>query len=392
MFKDKKILIGIGGGIAVYRVAELARLLMKQRACVRCIMTRSACRFVSPLTFEALTGEQVHTELFDLTGKRDMGHIRLAHRTDVLLVAPATANLLAKFAHGIADDLLTTVFQARKGPVLLAPAMNTSMWESAATHRNLETLAKDGINITGPETGELACGEEGVGRMSEPEAILQALYQATTPKSLAGQHWVINAGPTHEYWDCVRFLCNAASGSLGLCLAAVAAARGARVNLIAGPGVPESVAGVVRRDVGSASDMLDACTEIAAGVDVFVATAAISDFRFSSPADGKLRRGDTTGVNVSLTANPDIVSHVAAMKSRPAKVVAFAAESERHVEHAGQKLKDKGVDAIFANDVTNMGSSKAGGWWLDGSSSTEIGAMPKWQLAEQLINMVECLK
>ncbi len=391
MFKDKKILIGVGGGIAVYRVAELARLLMKQRARVRCIMTRSACRFVSPLTFEALTGEQAHTELFDLTSKRDMGHIRLARRADVLLVAPATTNLLAKFAHGIADDLLTTVFQVRKGPVLLAPAMNTSMWESAATRRNLETLAKDGINITGPEAGELACGEEGVGRMSEPEAILQALYQAITPDSLAGQHWVINAGPTHEYWDRVRFLGNAASGRLGLCLAAIAAARGARVDLIAGPGVPESVAGVARRDVGSASDMLEACTEIAAGADVFVATAAISDFRFSIPADGKLRRGDTTGLDVSLTANPDIVAHVATMKGRPARVIAFAAESERHVEHAGQKLKDKGVDAIFANDVASIGSGKAGGWWLNSSSCAEISNMPKWQLAERLADLVECL-
>ncbi len=392
MFKGKKILIGVGGGIAAYRVAELARLLMKQGAGVRCVMTKSACEFVTPLTFEALTGEEVHTELFDLTGEREMGHIKLARWADVLLVAPATANLLTKFAHGVADDLLTTIFQVREGNILLAPAMNTSMWESAANQRNVKALQNRGIDIIGPEAGSLACGEEGMGRMSEPETILQALYQATTPDSLSGQRWVINAGPTHEYWDQVRFLSNAATGRLGFCLAQIAAARGAAVDLVCGPTGLATPHGVTRHDVTSAAEMLEACERHAAGANVFVATAAVSDFAFAEQVDGKLKRGDTKSMNIQLAANPDIVAHIAAMKERPAKVIAFAAECERHEEHAAKKLKAKGVDAIFTNDVANMGSDTAGGWWLSGTSGTEIEAMPKWRLAERLIDLVECLR
>ena len=392
MLKDKKILIGIGGGIAVYRVAELARLLMKQGAEVRCVMTRSACEFVTPMTFEALTGEEVHTQLFDLTGEREMGHIKLARWADVLLVAPATANLLTKFAHGVADDLLTTIFQAREGAILLAPAMNTSMWESAANQRNVKALQKRGVAIVGPEAGELACGEKGVGRMSEPETIIQALYQGSAPDSLAGQRWVINAGPTHEYWDQVRFLGNAATGRLGFRLAQVAAARGAKVDLISGPTELATPLGVTRFDMTSADEMLAECEKQAAGADVFVGTAAVSDFAFAEKSDSKLKRGATKSMNIELAANPDIVAHIATMSKHPAKVIAFAAECERHEEQAQKKLKAKGVDAIFANDVANMGSNEAGGWWLDGTSSTEIEAMPKWQLAERLIDLVECLR
>ncbi len=391
MLRGKNILIGIGGGIAVYRVAELARSLMKQGAAVRCIMTRSAREFVTPMTFEALTGEPVHTTLFDLTAEREMGHIRLARWADVLLVAPATAGLLARFAHGICDDLLTTVFQVREGPVLLAPAMNASMWNAPATRRNVHTLCEQGATVVGPETGELACGERGSGRMSEPDAIIQALYRAVTPDTLVGQHWVINAGPTHEHWDSVRFLGNTATGRLGFRIAAAATARGANVDLIAGPTALSTPLDVTRHDVTSARDMLTACEKHAAGADVFVATAAVGDFAFAEPARGKIKRGKTTEMHVRLTTNPDVVAHIAAMRHRPGRVIAFAAEHEGHVEHARQKLKVKGVDAIFANDVSAMGSSQASGWWLSGTSCTEVPAMPKWQLAEQLINLVECL-
>ncbi len=391
MLKGKNILIGIGGGIAVYRVAELARSLMKQGAAVRCIMTRSAREFVTPMTFEALTGEPVHTTLFDLTAEREMGHIRLARRADVLLVAPATADLLARFAHGICDDLLTTVFQVREGPVLLAPAMNASMWGAPATRRNVRTLRGQGATVVGPETGELACGEHGPGRMSEPDTIIQALYHAVTPSTLAGRRWVINAGPTHEYWDSVRFLGNAAAGRLGFRIAAAAAARGANVDLIAGPTVLPTPLGVSRHDVTSARDMLAACEKHATGADVFVATAAVGDFTFAEPASGKIKRGETTDMHVRLSANPDIVAHIAAMQHRPGRVIAFAAEHDNHVEHARRKLKAKGADAIFANDVSAMGSGQAGGWWLSGTSCTEVPAMPKWQLAERLIDLVECL-
>lgn len=392
MFKGKNILIGIGGGIAVYRVAELARMLMKKGAAVRCVMTRSARKFVTPMTFEALTGEKVHAELFDLTSEREMGHIKLARWADMLLVAPATANLLTKFAHGIADDLLTTIFQARKGAILLAPAMNTSMWESAANQRNMKALQNRGVSIIGPEAGKLACGEKGLGRMSEPGTILQALSQSACPDSLAGQHWVINAGPTHEYWDQVRFLGNSATGKLGFCLAEAATAHGAEIDLISGPTGLATPLGVTRHDVTNASEMLSACEKCAAGSDVFIATAAISDFSFSEQSTGKIKRGDTKSMHIELIANPDIVAHISAMKARPAMVIAFAAESEQHVEHARQKLKGKGVDAIFANDVANMGGNEAGGWWLHGTSCSKIEAMPKWQLAERLVDLVECLR
>ena len=392
MLKGKKILIGIGGGIAVYRVSEVARLLMKQGAEVRCVMTRSACEFVTPLTFETLTGEEVFTELFDLNREREIGHIKLARWADVLLVAPATANLLTKFAHGVADDLLTTVFQARKGVILLAPAMNTSMWESAANQRNVKALQKRGAGIIGPEAGELACGEKGMGRMSEPETILQALYHSSCTDSLDGQHWIINAGPTHEHWDQVRFLSNNASGRLGFWLAQVAAAKGAEVDLICGPTPLSTPLGVTRFNVTSASEMLAGCKKQAADADVFIATAAVGDFAFAEQVDGKLKRSNANNMNIELTANPDIVAHIATMSKRPAKVVAFAAECERHEEQAAGKLKAKGVDAIFANDIANMGSDEAGGWWLNKTSSTEIDAMPKWQLAERLIDLVECMR
>jgi len=389
MLEDRRILIGIGGGIAVYRIAELVRLLKKQGAKVRCIMTRSATEFVSPLTFEALTGEQVHTNLFDLTAEREMGHIRLARWADVLLIAPATADLIARFAHGIADDLLTTLFQARNGPIVLAPAMNSIMWESPACRRNIHTLRQQGVILIGPEEGELACGEEGAGRLSNLETIQQALYHAVCPNSLAGQRWLINTGPTIEHWDAVRFLTNAASGKLGFCLALAAAARGARVDLVAGPNTPLTPLGVQRHPTVSASDMLNECTRLAAGSDLFFATAAIMDFRFTAPHSEKLKRGETGTCTVELTANADIVASVARMKNRPGRVVACAAECVDHTKNAMAKLERKGVDVIFANDIENIGSDViSGGWWLTTEGTMEIDAMSKWRLAERLIDLV----
>jgi len=392
MFSDKHILIGIGGGIAVYRVAELARLLMKQGAMVRCVMTRSACEFVTPLTFESLTGEAVHTELFDLTAERNMGHIELARWADALLVAPATANLIARFTHGIADDLLTTLFQVCEAPVLLAPAMNVSMWESEATQRNIVDLKQRGIHVIGPERGELACGEEGPGRMSEPETILHALHPLVCEQTLAGQQWVINAGPTWEAWDNVRVLTSRATGMLGVHLAETAAARGADVTLIAGPGTPVSSPLVRRINVESAVNMQQVCEQHARGADVFIATAAVSDFRFSHSLEGKIKRGDATRVEVDLDVNPDIVACIATMPDRPGKVIAFAAECENHIDHARSKLQRKRADAIFANDVASMGKAYAGGWWVTPDSAQPFDKMSKRQLAEQIIGRVQSLE
>ena len=392
MFQDKNILLAVGGGIAVYRVAELARLLIKQGANVRCVMTKSACEFVTPLTFEALTSEKVHTDLFDLTSEREMGHIQLVRWADAVVIAPATTNLLAKLAHGIADDLLSTMMQVCKAPVLLAPAMNTSMWESAATQRNVQSLKADGMNILEPASGNLACGEFGAGRLPEPHVITDAILPLLQTQHLEGQHWVINAGPTVEPWDAVRVLSNRASGTLGAMLAQYAAAMGANVTLIAGVGTPRLGYNVQRVDVQTGDEMLNACEKAAQAADVFIATAAVSDFRFAEVLEQKVKRGDTGQMNVQLISNVDIVARVAHMQKRPKTVIAFAAESEKHVEYAKVKLEKKGVDAIVANDVNNMASDTASGWWVanvkHGINEEMIAKCNKMQFAQEIIKKV----
>jgi len=393
MLDGKKILIGIGGGIAVYKVAELARMLTKAGADVRCVMTKSACEFVSPLTFEALTGNTVYTELFDLTAERQMGHIALARWADAVIIAPATASLLARLAHGIADDLLTTIMQVCDAPVLLAPAMNTSMWESEATQRNMATLSGRGLHTVGPDEGDLACGEQGAGRLADIRAILSELLPLLSAKPLIGQHWVINAGPTVEAWDDVRILSNRASGMLGALLADLACIMGASVSLVAGPGTPDTHPGVIRRNVSTAIEMLSICERDAARASVFIGTAAVSDFRFSESIPGKLKRGNTDTMTVELTANPDIVARIATMPARPDTVIAFAAESDNHIDHAKIKLSDKKVDAIIANDITNMGSEQAGGWWISKyGEQTVIEAESKLDFAKQIINHITELR
>jgi phosphopantothenoylcysteine decarboxylase/phosphopantothenate--cysteine ligase len=389
MLNGKKILLGIGGGIAVYKVAELARMLTKAGADVRCVMTKSACKFVTPLTFEALTGNQVYAELFDLTAERQMGHITLARWADAVIIAPATASLLARLAHGIADDLFTTIMQVCEAPVLLAPAMNTSMWESEATQRNMVTLSERGMHTVGPDEGELACGELGAGRLADIRAILSELLPILSDKPFIGQHWVINAGPTMEAWDDVRILSNRASGMLGALLADLACIMGASVSLVAGPGTPDTHPGVIRRNVSTALEMLTICELEAARASVFIATAAVSDFRFAESVQGKLKRGDTTNMTVELTANPDIVARIAAMPARPDKVIAFAAESDNHIDHAKAKLSGKKVDAIVANDIANMGSEQAGGWWISKHGehiAIETGS--KLDFAKQIIQHI----
>jgi len=388
MLDGKHILIGIGGGIAVYRVAELARMLIKQGAEVRCIMTRAACEFVSPLTFEALTGETVHTELFDLTAEREMGHIKLARWADVVLIAPATANQIAKYAHGIADDLLSTLFQVCDASVLLAPAMNASMWESEATRTNVDTLKARGHRFVGPAAGDLACGEQGPGRLTEPADIAIAVAGMCADQSLSGQHWVMNAGPTYEAWDSVRILTNRASGRLGIRLAEAAALRGASVSLIAGPGTPTCNQPIHRTNVESAADMLAACCSQAAHADVFIATAAVSDYRFAQTHAGKLKRGQSEAVSVELIENPDIVAQIAAMAARPNLVIAFAAETDQHIEHAREKLTRKSVDAVIANDADDMGKADGHGWWIDANEVFELPGGDKQEFAEQIINRI----
>jgi len=388
MLNGKHILLGIGGGIAVYRVAELARLLIKRGAEVRCVMTRSACEFVTPMTFEALTGEAVHTDLFDLTGERTIGHIQLARWADAIIIAPATAGLLARLAHGIADDLLSTIMLVAEAPVLLAPAMNHSMWHAAATQRNVAILTARGMHLVGPATGDLACGETGAGRLSEPESIHDALLPLLSTHALSGQQWVINAGPTVEAWDGVRTLSNRATGTLGALLAGQAATLGAEVILIAGPGTPATHPQVQRIAVESAAQMLTACLQAGSRADVFIGTAAVSDFRFAEPFTGKVKRGDTQSMSIDLIANPDIIAAVAHMDARPARVIAFAAEAEKHIENGRAKLLAKEVDAVVANDISNMGASCASGWWISRDHEMKLNAGSKHIFAAAIIDQI----
>jgi len=386
--QGKRILLGIGGGIAVYRAVELMRLLMKQGAEVRCVMTKSAQEFVTPLTFEALSGEKVHHDLFDLTEEHGMGHIQLVRWADVVVLAPVTSNLLAKISYGIADDLLTTLMLACEKPVLIAPAMNTSMWLADATQTNIKTLEGRGYVVVEPASGELACGEKGAGRLAEPEVIAEALLPLLTAQTLKGQHWVINAGPTVESWDVVRTLSNRATGTLGVMLANAAAIAGANVILVAGVGSPKSMAIINRIDVESAAQMLQACKDAAKGADVFVGTSAVSDFRFKNTSATKIKRQGIQDMQVEMVANPDIIADIAHMTERPKMVVAFAAESENHLDYAKDKLKAKGVDAIVANDVSNMGNHLASGWWVSASKEVELTSMPKEKFARLLLQHI----
>lgn len=388
MLKSKKIVLGIGGGIAAYRSAELVRLLIKEGVEVRCVVTKSAREFITPLTFEVLSGSEVHTELFNLTTERNMGHIQLARWADAVVVAPATANILARLAHGIADDLLTTMMQVTHAPTLVAPAMNSSMWESGATRRNIEILQSRDIHFIGPEKGQLACGEEGTGRMSEPDSIISALKPLLCEQALQGQQWVINAGPTEEAWDAVRLLTSRASGRLGALLASTAMAMGAEVTLVAGPGTPETTQAIKRINVTSAEEMLAACLESAAESNVFIASAAVSDFRFQDTHTEKLKRGDMDSMHAHLVANPDIVAAVAAIENRPRQVIAFAAESSDHIIHAQKKLRCKGVDAVVANDIGNIGTNRGGGWWITRKREVEISGDSKQTFAEEIINHI----
>ncbi|MDX8412508.1 MAG: bifunctional phosphopantothenoylcysteine decarboxylase/phosphopantothenate--cysteine ligase CoaBC [Mariprofundales bacterium] len=367
--KDKRILVGIGGGIACYRSAELVRLLRARGAVVRCVMTASAQQFITPLTLESLSGESVYHQLFALTDQHHMGHIALARWADLLLIAPATANLIARLAHGVADDLLTTLALVCEAPMMVAPAMNCAMWQAAATRRNVMQLQNDGVMLVGPEEGALACGETGAGRMRTPEQLVDDLCHCLTPSVLQGERWVITTGPTWERWDSVRILTNRASGSLGAQIAKLAALQGASVVVIAGPGTP-AVAGVTTVKVESAAQMLAAALSHAVGVDRFVSVAAVSDYRVAMPLQYKLKRADGKLAEVALVENVDIVASVAAMAQRPTQVVAFAAEemaenSDAAIGEGWRKLTAKGVDAVVVNDVATMGEGGSfGGYWL----------------------------
>ena len=353
----RRVLLIIGGGIAAYKSLDLIRRLKEHGLAVRCILTRAAQEFVTPLAAGALSAERVFTDLFDLTTEFDVGHIRLAREVDLVVVAPATADLLAKMAGGHADDLASTVLLATDRPVLVAPAMNPRMWEHPATRRNLARLAGDGVAVVGPNAGEMAeAGEAGIGRMAEPleiaAAALPLLGKDDRDKPLAGRRIIVTSGPTHEPIDPVRYIANRSSGKQGHAIAAAAAAAGADVTLVSGPvNLPDPL-GVNTVKIETAQEMFAAVTA-ALPADVAVFAAAVADWRVDQPNANKIKKQAGGSPTLGLVENPDILSAVAHDANiRPCLVIGFAAETEHIIEHAKAKLARKGCDWIVANDVS----------------------------------------
>lgn len=349
----KRILLIIGGGIAAYKACELVRLIRKAGHSVTCVVTAGGQHFVTPMTLAALSENQVYTTLWDLKDEAEMGHIQLSRAADLVVVAPATADLMAKMAAGIADDLATTLLLATDKPVLAAPAMNVRMWQHAATRRNVATLRADGVTVLEPDEGPMACGEFGPGRLPEPEAILRAIEDALAPSSgrLKGKHILVTAGPTHEPIDPVRYIANRSSGKQGFAIAGALAALGARVTLVAGPVALPTPAGVERVDVETAREMA-AAVDAALPADAAVMVAAVADWRASDAAGQKIKKGDSAAPALTLVENPDILAGLAQSAHRPRLLIGFAAETERVVEHAVAKRARKGADWIVANDVS----------------------------------------
>lgn len=356
----KNIILAVTGGIAAYKSAILVRRLKDYGFDVRVVMTQGAQAFITPLTFQALSGNPVHTELLDPEAEAGMGHIELARWADLILVAPASCDSIAKFANGLADDLLSTLYLATKAPVWVAPAMNQQMWAAKATQRNLQTLVEDGVHVIMPDAGEQACGDVGLGRMPEPEdlarqvaAYFHKAQRAIAEKFglLAGKRVTITAGPTREAIDPVRYISNHSTGKMGFSLAAACYAAGAKVTLVAGPVSLDTPNGVQRINVSSAMQMLDvSMNQLQQGCDIFIATAAVADYRVAQVAEHKIKKaGDELAV--SLVKNPDIVATIAQQQQRPF-MVGFAAETQNVEEYAAGKLVAKKLDMIACNDVS----------------------------------------
>ena len=385
----KQIVLGVTGGIAAYKSADLVRRLREAGADVRVVMTRGAQAFVTPLTFQAVSGHPVHTEFLDETAEAGMGHIELARWADQVLVAPATADFMARLAHGLADDLLSTVCLATTAPLVLAPAMNQQMWANAATQRNCSLLQERGVRIIGPDSGSQACGEVGPGRMTEPANLVVAVL-GDGEGVLAGRHVVVTAGPTYEDIDPVRFIGNRSSGRMGFAVAAAAAEAGARVSLVSGPVQLETPPGVERSNVRSAIEMRECAVNLAHGADVFFGVAAVADYRPESAAPQKIKKTGSEQT-LQLVRNPDIVAEVAALSDRPF-TVGFAAETENLRTHALEKLSGKGLDMIAANRVGREGSGfeSENNEILLFSADREVhlGSGSKRELARQLIREV----
>ncbi|MEO1018467.1 MAG: bifunctional phosphopantothenoylcysteine decarboxylase/phosphopantothenate--cysteine ligase CoaBC [Pseudomonadota bacterium] len=389
-----RILLIIAGGIAAYKSLELIRRGRERGLSFRCVMTAAAEQFISPLAVASLSGHKVYRDLFSLTDEAEMGHIRLSREADLVVVAPATADLMAKMANGLADDLASTLLLATDKPVLVAPSMNPMMWSHAATQRNVRTLLRDGILSAGPGAGDMACGEQGDGRMAEPLQILDAIEMALhpKPKSLAGRTALVTSGPTHEAIDPVRHIANASSGKQGHAIAAELAAAGARVTLVSGPTALAEPPAVNVVNVVSARDMHAACLA-ALPADIAIFAAAVGDWRPKTVAGQKLKKSDAEPTGIELVPNPDILAELAHLSDgRPRLVVGFAAETEALLEHARAKLARKGCDWIVANDVSPetgvFGGERNRVTLLTASSEEAWPDMSKAEVARRLVHQI----
>ena len=393
MLQGRRILLIIAGGIAAYKSLELIRRLRDRGAAVRCVMTKAAAEFVTPLSVASLSEDKVYNDLFSLTDESEMGHIRLSRDADLVVVAPATADLMARMAAGMADDLAATTLLASDKPILIAPAMNALMWAHPATQANVATLAERGVRRVGPNAGDLACGEIGSGRMAEPMEILAAIEQSLTQdRRLAGRRALVTSGPTREAIDPVRYLSNHSSGKQGHAIAAALAALGAETILVSGPTQEPPPEGVKLIPIESASDML-AAAEANLPVDVAVMAAAVADWRVETTAEQKLKKDGKGPPLLRLTENPDILSIIAHRgNDRPALVIGFAAETENIVENARVKRLRKGCDWILANDVS-VGTTTFGGdsntiHLVDAAGVEDWPVMTKQQVAARLADRI----
>lgn len=357
MLTGKHVVLGVTGGIAAYKACEVVSRLRKLHAEVDVIMTENATMLVAPLTFETLSNRPVCVDTFARVESWDVKHISLAQKADVFLVAPATANLMAKLAHGIADDMLTTTLLATKAPILLAPAMNTGMWTAQATQENLQTLLARGVKTVGPASGVLACGDTGAGRMSEPVEIVEAVCQLLTAKQdLKGLKVLVTAGPTVERIDPVRYLTNDSSGKMGYAIAQAAAERGAEVTIVSGPVHIAAPQGVTVMPVQSTMDLYHTMLENVPAQDIVIQAAAPADYRVEHPADQKIKKQDGECLTLTLVENPDVAKAVGQQKTPGQVLVGFAAETQQVTENAIKKLHKKNLDMIVANDVTAEGA------------------------------------
>lgn len=390
LLNQRRILVGVTGGIAAYKSCELVRRLQDYGTEVRVVMTEGAQAFVTPMTFQALSGNNVHTELLDEKAEAGMGHIELAKWADLILIAPATANFIERFAQGRGDDLLSTLCLATDAPVYVAPAMNHAMWAKGATQDNVQTLAKRGIRILGPGSGDQACGDVGSGRMLEPMDILDLATEAFQKGLLTGKKVVITAGPTREAIDPVRYLSNHSSGKMGFTLAAAAAAAGAETVLISGPVSLTTPARVNRLDVVCAEEMLGAVMAEIKDTDLFIACAAVADYRPAHLEDQKIKKNADT-LTLELVKNPDILQTVGHLNNKPF-TVGFAAESEKLIEYAHGKLKRKNLDLIIANDISRsdigFGQNENEVYLINANEDRLLKKTSKELLGKQLINEI----